>query len=238
MRLTVVCDNAPFVEGLRTSWGFCCLVECKKRTILFDTGGDYDVLSYNMSRLGIDPKTINAVVLSHAHSDHTGGLPGLLRSNPNVEVYLPASFPHDIKDVVRSSGADLIEVSDARSICDGVYTTGEMGNEIKEQALVVESDSGLVVITGCAHPGIVDIVRVARGLAAGDVALVMGGFHLGNKSSQELDMIIAEFKALGVSHVGPCHCTGERAIAAFLNAYGYAFFKIGAGKSVDARELE
>jgi len=238
MRFTVVCDNNPFAEGLRTSWGFSCLVECKKSTTLFDTGSNYDVLSHNMSRLGIDPKTINAVVLSHAHSDHTGGLPGFLRSNPRVEVYVPASLPSGTKDLIRNSGAHLIEASGARSIYDDVYTTGEMGKEIKEQALVVQSEAGLVVITGCAHPGVVDIVRVARDLGSGEVALVMGGFHLGNKSSEEIDMVISEFKAMGVSHVGPCHCTGQRAMAAFLNAYGGAFFKTGVGKTISDRDLE
>jgi 7,8-dihydropterin-6-yl-methyl-4-(beta-D-ribofuranosyl)aminobenzene 5'-phosphate synthase len=236
--VTVVYDNNPFLEGLKTSWGFSCLIRGKEKVVLFDTGGDGDTLLYNMSCLGIDPAEIDAVVISHAHGDHTGGLTAMLGSNPDVEVYLPASFAESFKDSVRGYGAGLIEVSAATPICNGISSTGEMGREIKEQALVVKTEKGSLVITGCAHPGIVDMVRAARESVPGDILLVMGGFHLSGSSGGEIKSIVAEFQHLGVLHVGPCHCTGERAMQAFRNAYGGAFLRVGAGRQIDIRELE
>ncbi len=236
--LTVVFDNNNFLDGLKTSWGFSCLIEGKGKTVLFDTGGDGDILLYNMSRLGIDPDRMDAVVISHSHGDHTGGLASLLEAHSNLEVYLPASSPAGLKDTVRSHGNRLVEVSGSLQICDGIRSTGEMGAEIKEQALVVETEAGLLVITGCAHPGIVEIVGAAKSAGLSEVLLVMGGFHLGAKSGSEIETIIADFKALGVQHVGPCHCTGDKAIRAFRNAYGDDLIKVGVGKKISTRELQ
>ena len=70
----------------------------------------------------------------------------------------------------------------------------------------------MVVVTGCAHPGIVEMVRRAKESAGGEVALVMGGFHLGSASRRQVERIIADFRALGVRQVAPCHCTGDRAM--------------------------
>jgi len=236
--LIVVYDNNPFLEGLETSWGFSCLIEGCEKTVLFDTGGDGDILLYNMSRLGIDPERIDAVVISHGHGDHTGGLARLLEANPDLEVYLLTSFSSGLKDSVRSYGSSLIEVLGPRPICDGIWTTGEIGSGIREQALVVETDAGSLTITGCAHPGIVEMVRAAETVSADGVALVLGGFHLGSSSGDEIDRIIAELKALGVRHVGPCHCTEDKAMESLRDAYGDGFIKVGVGKQVDTQELE
>ncbi|HHE48055.1 MAG TPA: MBL fold metallo-hydrolase, partial [Candidatus Acetothermia bacterium] len=93
--LTILYDNYPFCPGLRTAWGFSCLVELGEQTILFDTGGSADILLSNMRALGIDPGRIQKVVLSHIHGDHVGGLFGLLEENNAVTVYLPACFPKE-----------------------------------------------------------------------------------------------------------------------------------------------
>jgi 7,8-dihydropterin-6-yl-methyl-4-(beta-D-ribofuranosyl)aminobenzene 5'-phosphate synthase len=236
--LTVVYDNNPYVEGLKTSWGFSCLVEGKEKTILFDTGGDGEILFRNLSRLGIDPGRIDAVVISHEHADHTAGLARLMQANPGLEVYLPASFSSSLKEAVRAHGHLLVEVTGPMRICEGVWTTGEVGSGIREQALVIEGGSGSLVVTGCAHPGVVEMVKAAVAVVAGDVALVLGGFHLGSSSEEEIGRIINALKALGVRRIGPCHCTGERAMRAFSEAYGDAFIQVGAGKRISAQELE
>jgi 7,8-dihydropterin-6-yl-methyl-4-(beta-D-ribofuranosyl)aminobenzene 5'-phosphate synthase len=82
--ITVVYDNNPYIEGLTTSWGFACVIKEAEKTILFDTGGDSAVLLNNMQQLGMDPKEIDVVVLSHIHGDHVGGLNGFLQVNMNV----------------------------------------------------------------------------------------------------------------------------------------------------------
>jgi 7,8-dihydropterin-6-yl-methyl-4-(beta-D-ribofuranosyl)aminobenzene 5'-phosphate synthase len=235
--LTVVYDNNPFLEGLKTAWGFSCLVEGKEKTVLFDTGGDGETLLYNMSRLEIDPVRIEAVVISHAHGDHTGGLSRLLEVVPDLEVYLPASAA-GLKDPIIARGASPVIVQGARQICDGIWSSGEVAGAIGEQALLVEGGAGFILISGCAHPGIVNMVRQAETNGPGEVLAVMGGFHLGASSGREINAIIAELKELDVRYAGPCHCSGDKARQAFSEAFGHNFIQVGVGSRISSLELE
>ncbi len=157
--ITVVYDNNPYKEGLETGWGFSCLITGTEKIILFDTGGAGSILLNNMEKLGIKPNNIDIVVLSHIHGDHTGGLGSFLEKNSNVTVYLPKSFPKRFKDNVASCGAKIVEVERSLKICENVHSAGQLGKWIKEQPLIIRTDNGLIVITGCAHPGIVNPVR-------------------------------------------------------------------------------
>jgi len=232
LTITIVYDNNTYDRRLRTAWGFSCLIEYRGQVILFDTGGDSPTLLANMAALGIDPGEIKTVVLSHIHGDHTGGLSGILEmAGDGLTVFVPQSFPARFKEAVRTR-AHLVEVREPREIGEGVYTTGELGTGIIEQSLVVRTDEGLVVVTGCAHPGIVEVVRRAKALSGDEVYLVLGGFHLGGKSQREIEWIISEFRRLGVRKVAPCHCTGEQAIRMFHQEYGEDFIQAGAGKVV------
>ena len=231
MEFTIVYDNNVYDAALRTAWGFACWVETPEGTVLFDTGGDGPTLLGNLAQLGLDPQVIDAVVLSHAHGDHTGGLAGLLDTGVRPMVYVPAAFPASFKENV-GARADLVEVTGPVEILPGVYTSGQVGSGIVEQALVVETGEGLVVVTGCAHPGVVEMVRRAREVAAGEIALVMGGFHLKDTGQAQIEAIIADLRALGVQRVAPCHCTGDPARRAFAEAFGTECFLAGAGWTI------
>ena len=197
------------------------------------------MLLSNMTQLGFDPQAIDAVVLSHIHSDHTGGLAGLLdagarTSASSVEppvVYVPAAFPASFKADVRAR-TDLVEVTGPVEILAGVYTTGEVGSGIVEQALVVETEGGMVVVTGCAHPGVVEMVRRAKEAVRGEVVLVIGGFHLRSASRDRIEGIIADLRQLGVQKVAPCHCTGDRARQMFADAFGDDCVLAGVGCTI------
>jgi len=221
-----VYDNVEFDSRFKVGFGFGCVVKIKNKTILFDTGGDSPTLLANLETAGIKPEEIDIVFLSHIHGDHVGGLNGFLEKNSNVKVYLPISFSESFKEDVKSVGADVVEVSDSVKIIDGVYSTGELGVLIKEQSMMIDSDKGLIVITGCAHPGIVKIVRKAKELMDKDVYLVMGGFH-----SPPLS-VVQEFRELEVEKVAPSHCTGDQAIQAFAEEYKEDFIKNGVGKII------
>ena len=235
---TVVYDNNPYDARLRTAWGFSCLVRTGQTSLLFDTGGDGSVLLSNMRQLAIDPTEVSAVVLSHIHSDHVGGLEAFLERNGDVTVYAPMSFPPSFKHNIGAAGAKLVEVHEAVELLDNVHTTGELGQEIVEQSLIVRTAKGLVVITGCAHPGVVAIVDKAKKLLKEDVLLVMGGFHLGGKSEGELEAIVSDFRKLQVRYVGPCHCSGDAARRLFKREYGERFIEVGVGKVLAFGDLK
>jgi 7,8-dihydropterin-6-yl-methyl-4-(beta-D-ribofuranosyl)aminobenzene 5'-phosphate synthase len=246
LTITVVYDNNPYKEGLETAWGFSCLVVGAEKTILFDTGGDGLILLGNMEKLGIEPNSIDTVVLSHIHGDHTGGLNSFLEKNDDVTVYLPKSFPKKFKDNVTSFNSKIIEVEQPLKICENVYSGGELGKWIQEQSLIVRTDKGIIVITGCAHPGIVKIVNTAKGLLRhpalrepkDDILLVMGGFHLEWATKGKIEKIISAFKQIGVRYVGPSHCSGHKARTLFEKHFGTNYINVGAGKVITAVDLQ
>ncbi|MFO7948231.1 MAG: MBL fold metallo-hydrolase [Armatimonadota bacterium] len=229
MKLTIVYDNRTEDPNLLSDWGFGCVMQHAEANVLFDTGTHPKILLHNMAELGLSPTDIDAVILSHEHYDHTGGLSGFLRENSDVTVFLPSAFSQQFKQEVQSAGATLVEISEPREIVDGVSSTGPMGDAIIEQSLVMPSTEGLVVMTGCAHPGIVNIVETARKQYGEDIELVVGGFHLNDTPIGRVDDIIAQLQEMDVAHAGPCHCTGDAAIARFADTYGDNFVKIGVG---------
>lgn len=94
--------------------------------------------------------------------------------------------------------AHLREVSTATKIADEVYTTGELGGDIKEQSLVVDSERGLTIVTGCSHPGLGLILE--KSLGFGEVFGIIGGFHGFNQYHilRKIQLIV------------PCHCTQHK----------------------------
>ena len=239
LTVTVIYDNRAGAEGLESAWGFACLVEGLERTILFDTGGDGPILLGNMAELGVERQDVDVVVLSHAHDDHTGGLAGFLDVHNAVTVYLLESFPNEIGDDSRSRGAGVIKVSQPTELCGGATLTGEMVGQtgIQEQSLVLSTDSGVAVVTGCAHPGILRTVERAKEMTDRDVLVIIGGFHLFKDSDASVRRIVSRLQELEVRWAAPCHCSGDSAIQRFADAYGDAFLPCRAGTVIPVGTL-
>jgi len=233
LKITTIYDNYEHDPRLQTGWGFSCLVEVGDRKILFDTGADRTVELHNIEQLGIDLKGVEAIFLSHAHGDHTGGLSGVLEAASGPKVYLGRSFPRSLKDGVRRYGAEPVEVTGPMELFENIYSTGELGTMLKEQSMIVKTGKGLVVITGCAHPGVVNIVKSAKEQLDEKIHLVLGGFHLGGMSDSRISEIMDSFKELEVEKAAPCHCTGERAIELFKEAYKEDFIANGVGNVIE-----
>jgi len=229
--LTILYNNVPYNNELTTAWGMSCLIEGLEKTIILDTGGDGSVLLDNMSKLKVDPTEVDAVLLSHIHADHTEGLWSLLK-NRQIVVYFPESFPVNFKDRVKNLCRDIVSVHKLRRICEQAWSTGELGSSIKEQSLVIDTKKGLIVITGCAHPGIVNIAKFAESFLKKKVYLVLGGFHLMAYSKNQVKQIIEDLKELGIKQVAPSHCTGARTIELFREAWGDDFIELGCGAKI------
>jgi 7,8-dihydropterin-6-yl-methyl-4-(beta-D-ribofuranosyl)aminobenzene 5'-phosphate synthase len=232
VQMFVVYDNNPYDEKLKTDWGFACFVEGLEKSVLFDTGANGQILLSNMEKSGIRPEKVDVVVLSHAHQDHTGGLDELLTRNSKIEVWLPHFFTPDFKDGIKKKGAKVVEVETSRKICEGAYTSGVIEGWIKEQSLVLDTEKGLIVMTGCAHPRITNIMARVKELFKKDIFLAMGGFHLAGFNKEEINEIIDKFRDLGVQKVGPGHCSGDEARALFHEEYKDDFLGIGVGKEI------
>lgn len=235
--ITVLYDNNPHDDGMKTAWGFSCVVKGMEKTVLFDAGGDGRLLLSNMRKLGVAPQKIDAVVISHRHGDHVGGLLRFLKENRQAVTYLPETFPEVLVRHMELQGSKVVDVRGPTEICHDFFSIGEAGAIPREQALVVRTGRGLVIVTGCAHPGIERVVRMAQGRFGGAVLLVLGGFHLAGSSKSEIENVVAGVKKLGVRHVAPCHCTGDAARRFFKEAYGSGFIDVGVGKILDTEEL-
>ena len=235
LQLTIVYDNYSYEQSLETDWGFSCYIHGLKKNVLFDTGTQGSILLSNMSKLDIQPDAVDLVVLSHNHRDHTGGLEALLGENSNLQVWLPAFFPPSLKDGIRKKGAEVVEVNDFQKIFEGAYTTGVVEGWINEQSLILETASGLTVITGCAHPRIKNILTLTKDHLKQDIHLALGGFHMAGFDKQEIKNIIAAFRDLGIKNVGPCHCSGDETRKYFAEEYKTHFLQIGVGAKVEIR---
>ncbi|MFC1885151.1 MBL fold metallo-hydrolase [Thermodesulfobacteriota bacterium] len=232
VQFSIIYDNKALKSGLRPDWGFSCLITGPEYLSLFDTGSDSRILLSNMNNMGIDPGSIDSVILSHAHGDHVGGLSGLLGRHP-LKVYIPESFSKDFKEDVGLLGGTVHSAGKSVMVYPGVYTTNELGGSIREQSLILETHDGLVIITGCAHPGIIEIVEQAAGLFNEKVHLLIGGFHLMGQTEKEINDITSKLDKLNVERIGPCHCTGDRARELLSVHYGRDYVECGAGLSLE-----
>ncbi|MCK4816003.1 MBL fold metallo-hydrolase [bacterium] len=210
MKLTIVYNNEA-KEGFRSGWGFSCLIEGDRiPTILFDTGADGRILMSNMEKLQINPSDIEVVFISHHHYDHTGGLSAFLDANSNVKLYAPASFRG-----VRHA-REVIHISQPIKIHENIFSTGELDGI--EQSLAVKTVEGIVLITGCSHPKMNQIIDTISEF--GKVVAVVGGFHGFNEFELFKDMDL----------ICPTHCTQN--IKKIRSLYPNKTIEGGSGRTI------
>ncbi len=236
VEITVLFNNVPQDPSLQTAHGFSCLIEGLDKTVLFDTGGDGHILLENMAKLGKDPAAVDVIVLSHKHWDHSGGLFTFLRqARKGVDIYFPKAVSAKFRDHAAMLGAvpHVIDENPAE-IIGGLLSTGQLGGpdlveEKREQAIVIPAAEGTILVTGCAHPGIVDIARRAREVGGAPLHMVLGGFHLLDTKGDDLTRVIDELKGLGIAQMGASHCTGDSQMEEFRAAWSGNFVDFGAG---------
>jgi 7,8-dihydropterin-6-yl-methyl-4-(beta-D-ribofuranosyl)aminobenzene 5'-phosphate synthase len=247
-------------------WGFAALVEVDGRRVLFDTGSKPDTVWRNAEQLGIDLSTVEDVILSHNHKDHTGGLVALRerygetnetslakahvaegifweRQGAGYEHIMSAkrdyeslgglfhvhSEPHELQPGVWLTGpVPRVHPEKNYTVREGATVTGPGGthpdNIPESMSMVIETQKGLVVISGCGHAGIINTLEHAQSLVA-DNALTsfeaaIGGFHLANASADHLDWTASKLRALSVNQFIGAHCTGLEPVYHFRQSLG------------------
>jgi len=232
VKITITFDNYAYLEGFQTLWGFSCFVKTDETTFLFDTGSNGRVLLQNMQHLDIDLKKAEALILSHPHWDHIGGVDSVMEVHPLMHLFVPNSLSkHLIRDLnTQSLGVTVINES-PQHILPSVYSTGVMG-DIGEQSIVIDTEKGLVVITGCAHPGIEHIAARSIEMMQKPIYLLMGGFHLMYDNAARISEVIATLDRLGIQNVCPTHCSGDLAISMFKSYFGDRCLQGGTGRVI------
>jgi 7,8-dihydropterin-6-yl-methyl-4-(beta-D-ribofuranosyl)aminobenzene 5'-phosphate synthase len=257
---------------LTAGHGFSAIMELSKNNrkykIIYDTGPADNVLSNNVSALGIDIHQVDSVVLSHGHWDHFGGLLWLLdnMNHKDIPVYihprmfLPKSVhtkdngeirireldPVPSRDEIEDAGGIPLDSSQGDTIQDGLvlisgevprrtsYETGFPGHRalindcweddealIEDQFVAARTKEGLVILTGCSHAGIVNMVKYARELTGEErIVGIIGGFHLAKKSDSTIGATVHELKETQPALVAATHCTGWSAQQAIKSALG------------------
>ncbi|MBN2861828.1 MAG: MBL fold metallo-hydrolase [Bacteroidales bacterium] len=230
--IRVIYDNYLKDRKLEADWGYSILIEGLEQEILFDTGTKPEIFENNFKKMGIDAGKIDMLVISHEHYDHIGGIPAFVKMKTGIPVLIPYAFSEKFKKDMTAYSLQPVLVREPAKICEHLYTSGVFDFEIAEQALVINTKKGLVVMTGCSHPGIIEILKKIRSDFRKDIYMVFGGFHLMQKSDSEMEALISEMRAIGVLKCGATHCTGDRQIEMFRNYFGENYVEMGVGNIV------
>lgn len=236
--IKVVYNDIVFDEDLEGKWGFACVIEGMEKTILFNTGGDGDLLLKNMKKMDVDPRSIDMVVLSSEDEDYTGGLEQFHEKNKDAIIFAPASFSSKYREMVRKKKLRNVYVKGPMTLFNGAFTTGATDGEVPEQALVLKTGGGPVLIAGCATTGIVDLVNRVLSLATRQPFLVMGGFQMKGTDEASLRKTAEGLRELGVQYCGASHCTGSEAIDYLKAEYGANFVETGLGSVIEINSFK
>ena len=263
LRVCVLVNDATRDEPWLAEHGVAFWVEVVGGTqpycFLFDTGRTAQVLAHNARAMHVDWSAAEAVVISHGHNDHTGGLLEALKAcGRRVPVILhPDALLPKLKTVpiLRTIGAPhrwdqvgetgcLLATREPVQLVAGVQTSGEIPrttafegpeefhtlrdgrlerDDMRDDlALFIHlPDVGLVVVTGCAHAGIVNTIRHGLALTgATRLRAVIGGFHLLRATPERIRQTIEALQALQPELLVPIHCTGDRAVAELARGFG------------------
>lgn len=265
-RLTILCENSVGVPfGVVGEHGFACYVETDHRRYLFDTGQGLGIVRNSLA-LGKDLRGLAAVMISHGHYDHTGGLPAVLQVRGAVDVYgHPDLFSERLwskgettrsigipfrRGYLESLGARFRLRTEMREIGPEVFLTGEIprrssfekgdanmtavlpdGSRIHpdplkdDLSLIVDTPKGLVLVLGCAHAGMINIIEYAQENTGRErIHAIIGGTHLGFSSDEQFEETLRAVDRYAIDRIGVSHCTGLTRAAMLHARLGDRFF--------------
>jgi len=205
-KMVVLVDNEEGDE-LIPSWGLSIYIERDDFKLLFDTGDNPEILNKNAGKLNIDLSKIDALILSHNHYDHTGGLPYIGNITKGISIYIPEK---SMAKMVERYGLKPIYVKDTLKIHPN-FTLYKFEGLIPEQSLIAESKGKNFFVVGCSHPKIENMVVEVNQKMGIEIFGIVGGFHLYTETLERFKRIKGVFVKLGVKEIYPIHCTGKTA---------------------------
>lgn len=271
LKITTLSTMLTELRGVG-EWGYAALIEADGHTLLFDTGARPETVLKNASELGIDLSTVETVMLTHNHWDHTGGLTTLRRelqarndkavqtAHVGAGIFLPRRLDAEaagkmppippellidvrsVRKAYESLGGRFIVHDEPYELHPGIWITGpiprmhpeknwtpfmriEKDGELVEdtipedQALVINTPQGLVIVSGCGHAGIVNTMEYARRITGHEsVHAVVGGLHLISAPEKQIEWTGNKMREFGVQHVQGAHCTGINPVAGLREA--------------------
>jgi 7,8-dihydropterin-6-yl-methyl-4-(beta-D-ribofuranosyl)aminobenzene 5'-phosphate synthase len=205
----IVVDN--YSEGrLEAAWGLSILVETPGANILFDTGPSSNILESNLEALGIDPESIDCVVISHEHSDHASGLRFIASASPGIDVHVPQPSLEFFKKKFSGLEINFVGMGETEEICRDVFIVGPLYGPPFEQSLAIKLENErLALFLGCCHPKVINLAMEAVKELGQKLYSVVGGFHMGGSSGSECRETIKYLLGLGAEWIMPIHCSGE-----------------------------
>jgi len=209
VKIYVLNDNHEYDDYL-SDWGIAFLIVTPYDTFLFDTGPSAYTLLFNSEKLGLNINDVKFIIISHDHTDHVGGLEGLSWYLNDIEVYIPSHSDQSLSLWIKKLGYRVVKIDKTTIIARGVAIIGELYGPPWEQALAINVRNGLILITGCSHPGVESIVKKAVNDLNVKMYSVIGGFHLAGALEDEIRKVISELITLGVKKIYPMHCSGNK----------------------------
>ena len=272
-KITNIYGNTALTDkGYKADYGNAFIIESKDKIVLFDTGWKGDILLHNLKNAGIDPDSIDTLVFSHGHFDHTRGLEEFLKnrtSSKPLKIFLHpdalqeknakligkfilflklkekfgnigfTDIPDNLKEKV------LFEfISNPHEIIPGLFTLGEITERNEKDAtlfmlqkkdskwvkdkvmddlsLVCDTNSGLVLICGCCHAGLLNTLnKIDKKWPGKKIDAVIGGTHMMICKKKELEHIS---NVLSDKYKTPKlylnHCSGDNTISFFDQKFG------------------
>jgi 7,8-dihydropterin-6-yl-methyl-4-(beta-D-ribofuranosyl)aminobenzene 5'-phosphate synthase len=248
MKVTVLTENSAGRSHDReclAEWGLSLYLEIGEARILFDTGHK-GTFSSNAEKLGVELNAVDAVVLSHHHWDHTGGLRFYKFKDKKKLVTHPR-----VPDVVRTEQSvdlaknfELVTSAEPVEVLPDIYFLGETPRQTDfeqgkyqddpmpdDSALAIKTAKGTIIVTGCSHAGVANICEYAKKVTGREIYGVMGGFHLFEDDPDAIEGAIAYFGREKTKFLYPMHCVDHAAMAAFYD--NFQVRKYGAGDSFE-----